>query len=178
MVYEGFILIHVPLSRRTCLEKVGGFDESLADCEDWDFWLRVAWSGARFAFLQGQPTAYYRVRRDWHKSHSTPGHALNGLRVLDKVATYVVAPSERRRVGLSRARGHWRFRYGRALAEQNHLSAGLRHMARGTLADPQHLRYKLLYMMLAILVGPRRAGQSLEKWSVTNSSLPSHVGTT
>ncbi len=30
------------LIRRQCLEVVGGFDESLPTCEDWDMWLRLA----------------------------------------------------------------------------------------------------------------------------------------
>lgn len=182
MVYEGVILIHAPLSRRTCLDRVGGFDESLADCEDWDYWLRVAWSGARFAYLPGISVAYYRVQRGQHKSQSSPDHALNGLRVLEKVGTYVADSKERRRIGLSRAKGHWRFRYGRALAEQGRIVSGLAHMARGTLADPQHLRYKLLYMALTVVMGPRRAGLRIEgmeraKDDLSKGALDTHPTT-
>ena len=28
--------------KRECFERVGGFDESLINCEDWDMWLRIA----------------------------------------------------------------------------------------------------------------------------------------
>lgn len=178
MVYEGFILIHSALSRRACLDRVGGFDESLSDCEDWDYWLRVAYSGARFAHPPGPAVVYYRVREGYHKSLSLPDHALNGLRVLEKVGTYVVDPKERRRIGLSRAKGHWRFRYGRALAEHGRLAAGLWHMAKGTLADPQHLRYKLLYMMLAIFVGPRKAGKRLERLNRAKGAFEKQVEST
>ncbi len=34
--------MHVAMVRRTCLERVGDFDETLAVAEDWDLWLRVA----------------------------------------------------------------------------------------------------------------------------------------
>lgn len=31
--------------RRTAIEKVGGFDESLPSCQDWDMWIRIAEAG-------------------------------------------------------------------------------------------------------------------------------------
>ncbi|MBM3948365.1 MAG: glycosyltransferase, partial [SAR202 cluster bacterium] len=181
MIYEGFILTHAVLSRRACLDRAGAFDESLTSCVDWDYWLRVAWAKARFAYLPGPAMAYYRVRPG-SMSSSKPHHGLSGLRVLDKVGTYVVDPKERRRIGLSRAKGHWRFRYGRALAEQGRIVSGLAHMTRGTLADPQHLRYKLLYMALTVVMGPRRAGLRIEgmerpKGDLSKGALDTHPTT-
>ncbi|HEY1855271.1 MAG TPA: glycosyltransferase, partial [Solirubrobacterales bacterium] len=41
--------IHCCLSRTEQVRAVGGFDESLATCEDWDLWQRLARSGAHFA---------------------------------------------------------------------------------------------------------------------------------
>ena len=159
MLYpDGYLLIHTPLSRRTSLMRVGGFDEDemLMGCADWDYWLRVAWSGATFSYLPGPAMAFYRIRAD-HMSASRPAHSLGGLRVLAKVAQYVQDPRERERLKLRRAQGHWRFRYGRSLAESGRLPRGLYEMARGVLADRKDLDYKLSFMALTLAMGPRRA---------------------
>ena len=153
---EGYILTHATLSRRASLMRAGGFDESLSSCVDWDYWMRVAWSGARFTYVPGPAMSYYRVRVD-QMSGSRPDHALNGLRVLEKVAGYVDDPQERKRIRLDRARGHWRFRYGRSLAESGRMRRGLYEMALGVLADRTDLDYKLSFMALSLVAGSRRA---------------------
>jgi len=53
--------IHVCLFRRELVARVGGFDPALRTCEDWDFWQRVARSGARFARLP-EKVAHYRMQ--------------------------------------------------------------------------------------------------------------------
>ncbi|MFM8806989.1 MAG: glycosyltransferase [Sphingomonadales bacterium] len=49
------------LFRRSAWERIGGFDEnrSIMMWSDWDFWLRVAFSGARFYYL---PMAAFEYR--------------------------------------------------------------------------------------------------------------------
>ncbi|MBK9050652.1 MAG: glycosyltransferase [Chloroflexi bacterium] len=46
-----FIWSGGPLLRRSWLENVGRFDESLPTCEDWDLWLRLAQAGCGLAAL-------------------------------------------------------------------------------------------------------------------------------
>jgi glycosyltransferase involved in cell wall biosynthesis/peptidoglycan/xylan/chitin deacetylase (PgdA/CDA1 family) len=41
--------IHSIIVRRSLVEALGGFDPSLATCEDWDLWQRLARAGARIA---------------------------------------------------------------------------------------------------------------------------------
>ena len=49
------------LVRRACLDQVGGFDETLRHCQDYDLWLRLA---ARFPFdYLSEPVAVYRRHR-------------------------------------------------------------------------------------------------------------------
>jgi glycosyltransferase involved in cell wall biosynthesis len=45
--------------RRPLLARTGLFDESLRACEDWDLWLRMAYAGCQFAWVD-QPVVAYR----------------------------------------------------------------------------------------------------------------------
>ena len=49
--------------RRRVYETIGGFDEALRTNEDYDFWLRAAVAGFRFA-RNDRPLAHYRQRSD------------------------------------------------------------------------------------------------------------------
>jgi len=53
----GTICIRADVAR-----EIGGYDEALRECEDWDFWCRLACTG-RFASIGQQPTLLYRQRR-------------------------------------------------------------------------------------------------------------------
>jgi glycosyltransferase involved in cell wall biosynthesis len=44
---------------KTLIDAAGPFDENLKSLEDWDFWLRVAKSGAKHSVIS-KPLAYYR----------------------------------------------------------------------------------------------------------------------
>lgn len=44
--------IEAALARKSVLDRVGGFDESLERMEDWDLWLRCAMTGARVNFVE------------------------------------------------------------------------------------------------------------------------------
>jgi len=55
--------IHTCVLRRDLALAVGGFDISLSTCEDWDFFQRVARTGARFGRVP-EVLAYYHRRAD------------------------------------------------------------------------------------------------------------------
>jgi peptidoglycan/xylan/chitin deacetylase (PgdA/CDA1 family)/2-polyprenyl-3-methyl-5-hydroxy-6-metoxy-1,4-benzoquinol methylase len=55
--------VHACVLRRDLAMAVGGFDTSLSTCEDWDFFQRVARTGAQFARLS-EVLAYYHRRED------------------------------------------------------------------------------------------------------------------
>ena len=55
------LAIHACILRRKLALAVGGFDASLATCEDWDFFQRVARTGARFGRVP-EILAFYHVR--------------------------------------------------------------------------------------------------------------------
>jgi glycosyltransferase involved in cell wall biosynthesis len=47
--------------RRELIDKIGSFDETLKSAEDWDFWMRAAKIGVRFAVLRECLVAYRYV---------------------------------------------------------------------------------------------------------------------
>jgi hypothetical protein len=46
------------LFHRKWIERVGGFDETLRACEDWDLWQRMAFAGCQFAWVERLVVAY------------------------------------------------------------------------------------------------------------------------
>jgi glycosyltransferase involved in cell wall biosynthesis len=71
------------LLRRSWLDRVGLFDESLRACEDWDLWLRLAKAGCTMVCID-RPVSLYRV----HVGQMTrePDRMRNAARrVLDKI---------------------------------------------------------------------------------------------
>ncbi len=42
LLHKNYLITSAALIRKEILEKVGGFDESLAACEDWDLWIRIS----------------------------------------------------------------------------------------------------------------------------------------
>lgn len=72
--------INTCIVRRSLVEDVGGFDTSLRNCQDWDFWQRIARTGARFGAVS-EVLAYYRMSPD-SVSVNGPQLLANGLRVI------------------------------------------------------------------------------------------------
>jgi len=58
LLFENPICVSGILLRRKWVESIGEFDESLRACEDWDLWLRLAYSGCRFAWVEHPVVAY------------------------------------------------------------------------------------------------------------------------
>lgn len=69
--------------RREVLARVGLFDASLRACEDWDFWLRVAASGATFRLVPDMRSVY-RV---------TPGSLSKNLELMWRTGRVVLGRS-------------------------------------------------------------------------------------
>lgn len=70
-----------PLVRRSMIETVGDFDETLRASEDWDYWIRCVLAGA-FGHLPG-PVAVYRTHSS--QMHNDSGRMLGAQkRVVNK----------------------------------------------------------------------------------------------
>jgi len=59
--------VNAPTIRRTVLEQVGGYDESMSHGEDWELWLRLANSGFEAVRVAG-PLTIYRNRPGSHSA--------------------------------------------------------------------------------------------------------------
>jgi glycosyltransferase involved in cell wall biosynthesis/peptidoglycan/xylan/chitin deacetylase (PgdA/CDA1 family) len=63
LAFQSIFAIHACILRRDLALAVGGFDASLTTCEDWDFFQRVARTGARFGRVP-EVLAFYHIRAD------------------------------------------------------------------------------------------------------------------
>ena len=58
LLFENPICVSAVLLRRSSLELVGDFDESLRACEDFDLWIRLLDAGCRLAWVNHLAVAY------------------------------------------------------------------------------------------------------------------------
>jgi GT2 family glycosyltransferase len=63
LLFENPICVSAILLRRSSLDMVGEFDESLHACEDFDLWLRLLDAGCQMAWVD-QPVVCYRIHPD------------------------------------------------------------------------------------------------------------------
>lgn len=82
-----FIVVHSALTRRTEIEKLGGFDLSLGACEDYDLWLRLASLGKKFAYCDGIH-ALYRQHAGGMASNR-PRQIQHTISVLERVPNFL-----------------------------------------------------------------------------------------
>lgn len=69
LLYGNYINPNVVFFRSSIYERFGGFDQSLRSAEDWDYWLTIAYSGARFMY-QPERLTLYRIRTNSLSSDS------------------------------------------------------------------------------------------------------------
>ena len=124
--------------KRQALESVGGFDQRFSPSEDWEMWLRLLKSGARFAF-EPLPLMWYRVHR--------ASASFNASKMYDAGVRVATEHSLRPRRTISRLMGE------KAIMLQENSQAGaLRLMMRSICKHPFHdfHRHKVLAHMLLI----------------------------
>lgn len=62
LLWKNFINPLSVVFKRETIEKYGMFDETFRRTEDWEYWVRLAWQGAKFCFLP-DILAKYRINR-------------------------------------------------------------------------------------------------------------------
>ena len=64
LIRSNIMVVSSPLLRRSVVDEVGLFDETLTSLEDWDYWIRCAAAGTSFQYLDDEGTlALVRVHR-------------------------------------------------------------------------------------------------------------------
>ena len=95
------IAIHSVITRRKTIEAAGAFEVGMANSEDWDFWFRVARTGATFV---GLPLlmAYYRMRSEPSTSDNYQAmlDAIKILQLSNQVDPRVIRPAAKYRDGI------------------------------------------------------------------------------
>ena len=123
---ESVIAIPSVLVRRSVLESLGGFDESIRMCEDYDLWLRLA----QLSALLGVPEILLHVRSHREHFHRESGVYEGRLRAIEKMLT---AGSEGTRLELlQRERARVAAGLARSQAIQLSRGAALRTLLRSS----------------------------------------------
>ncbi|WP_103669792.1 glycosyltransferase [Pseudanabaena sp. BC1403] len=74
------------LYKREVIERMSGFDESLRIAEDYDFFIRLAFSGAKFSYMEGC-NYFYRIYNSITASHGQGIKYPNSVKfLLDKIS--------------------------------------------------------------------------------------------
>ncbi|HVS80696.1 MAG TPA: glycosyltransferase [Pyrinomonadaceae bacterium] len=144
------IVVHAPLLRRSVVDDVGLFDESMKACEDWHFWIRCAALGKRFRYLEESGTLAL-IR--WH-AQSMSQHdrfmTMNIVGMRKKVNRLI--QSKEIRVLNRRLAAEYLGHAGVREIESGHRARGVRRML-GAATMSATMREKLKWLVCA-LAGP------------------------
>lgn len=133
LLEECAIATSTVLARRSLLDRVGGFNESLETFEAYDLWLRLAWA-ARVAFI---PAPLVLRRR--HPAALEERRAISCLE--DAIRSLLAADTRfplttRQRARLRRSIAKYRTRLGSALIARGSTGDGRRELLRALRAGP------------------------------------------
>ena len=137
---KNFIRTSSAVITRACLEKVGGFDESLREGEEYDYWLRIA---AEFAIgFINEPLTVYVDNTDGMSTDSLTGR-LHRLKVLEKKYLKKKIPPQmyRRRIADT---CHY---IGRHYIEKGNRPEGIAYLKKAQKLYPAYLK-NLVYLVL------------------------------
>ena len=137
---KNFIRTSSAVVKRACLEKVGGFDETLREGEEYDYWLRIA---AEFAIgFINEPLTVYVDNTDGMSTDSLTGR-LHRLKVLEKKYLKKKIPPQmyRRRIADT---CHY---IGRHYIEKGNRQEGMVYLKKAQKLYPAYLK-NLVYLVL------------------------------
>ena len=82
LLKANIMVISSPLIKKSALDEIGYFDETLAYNEDWELWLRFAFAGKKFILdKENDSMTLIRVHKTSHSSNNAFKMFLAGLRI-------------------------------------------------------------------------------------------------
>ena len=161
LLNKSFILPHMPLSRLKVLTDVGGYDNNMKSCIDYDFWLRVAFKGTNFHFLDDGNFVYYRILKK-SLSSSSVEFSKNGLYSLKKLNNKVKYFKDEEKKIYKNAIADWEFKIGRSLHEEGKYFRGISKMLYAILKSGNLKMYKIAFCILSIFTSSHNADRILK----------------
>jgi len=126
LIQENFITIHAPLITRACLENTALFQTGFDSRGDWDLWLRIAYAGYKFYYME-KVLALCR----WHGNNMS----LNHLRathanfwVVKSANNYISSEETKKALGIRKLLALRQWNYGKALIQSGFRIKGWREM--------------------------------------------------
>lgn len=159
------IPINAALTRRSIIDRVGLFDETLPPVEDWDYWLRCAEAGASFHFSDTEGTRAL-VRSHLSSSSKSRLRLVSATLLMRKRLAARLTDIEARRNNaklLAEAEGT----LGAEQVLHHNRARGVYHLGRAAILD-RKLRHRLKWFACAI-AAPFVGRQRFEK--VYSSSI-------
>lgn len=149
-----FVNVGQPLTRRSWVDRIGGFDPSIRDADDYDFMLRLAYAGAISHFLD---EAVYLYRHHCNSSnlpqmsprHSAVGQMRGEVYLWEKICSIMKSDSHIDMDLAKRRLGESYFKLGRTLFGQDYRHEALNLMYRGLRFNRDHWVYKLVILVAA-----------------------------
>ncbi|HXC69426.1 MAG TPA: glycosyltransferase family A protein [Pyrinomonadaceae bacterium] len=142
------ILINAALTRRSIIDRVGLFDETLPPVEDWDLWLRCAEAGACFHFSDAEGTLALVRSHSSSSSKSRVQFYSSTLLMRKKLAARLTDAEARRKNAelLAETEGT----LGAEHVLHDNRARGIYHLARAAVLD-RKLRHRLKWFACALV---------------------------
>ena len=146
LTHRNIVMVGSTLTRKSLLDRVGGFDETLPPLEDWDLWLRCAIAGARFDY---QPFPETRSLVRSHRASSSKNQtamAAAEVRLRRKLSRLLPDQASRRVNAQLLAESHGTL--GAQQVLNGNRRRGIRHLLTAALCD-RKIKHRLKWLACA-----------------------------
>jgi len=158
------IPVSTVVARKRSLVKAGLFDEQLAQCDDYDMWVRAAFYGAKIGYSR-QVQVRLNGGRPGSLSQSSAKMAEAYLNILDKVTRTLPLEDSDRKVVERRTqeiRAHYLVEQGKLLLSQKQFDEA---MERFSEANSLLRKPKLSLVCFGLKVAPHATGRMFSLWN-------------
>lgn len=149
--------------RKSSIVKAGLFDEQLAQCDDYDMWVRTAFHGAKIGYSR-QVQVRLNGGRPGSLSQSSSKMAAAYLKILDKVSRTLPLNISDRNVLEKRTqtiRAHYLVEEGKLLLSRRQFKEAIEHFSK---ANSLLHKPKLSLVLFGLKVAPSTTGRLFSLW--------------